>query len=156
MDDGDRSFLPEAPDSDVTLRFTQTFLFEATFVSFDKPYNGPLDYKEIKPTPRPGRQKEINPDNPGYYEPGQFMGHHGGFTSGTKLYCGAGVGSVDGEPTGWVWIEPGLNSKGEKYGGCRRDFVCRLKIPPQEEAFRHDGGVPEEVDYECVEYHYGD
>ena len=147
VDDMDRQYLFEEMDSDTTLRFTQTYTFEATYVSFDKPYES-LVYAE--PTPRAGRQRE-----PDYYNEGDSLGYYGGFSTGTELACSAGVGSVDGDPTSWIWIAPGVNSQGEAYGGCRKNFVCKLHVPPQEEIFGA-GGIPTEDDYDCVEYRYGD
>ncbi len=147
VDDEDRSYLPDDPSSDVMLHYTQTFTFEATYVSFDKPF---VSLVYVEPTPRAGRLPE-----PDYYDEGGSLGYHGGFSTGSELVCGPDVGTVDGEPTGWVWVAPAVNSQGEAFGGCRKDYVCKLDVPPQEEVFG-PGGIPTEEDYECVEYEFGD
>ena len=71
---------------------------------------------------------------------------------GTASRCTAGpdvAQDADGRWTGWLWVPPGVNSKGEAYGGCRRAFACKLNVPEQEEPFG-PGGTPTEEDYECV------
>ena len=136
-------------DSDIELTFIQTFLFEPIEVAFDRSFTGPMVY--ASPTPRAGRQ-----DEPDYFADGASLGHIGGFLGGEELICGSGVGTTsDGDPTGWVWVEPATNSNGEAYGGCRRDYVCKLRVPPQEEIFGADG-LPTEEDYLCLEYNYDD
>lgn len=146
VDDMDRAYLPTDPSSDVVLLFTQTFTFESIEVSFDKFFQT-LVY--VEPTPRAGRQRQ-----PDYYNQDDDLGYIGGFLGGEALTCGPDVATTaSGEPTGWVWVVPGINSKGEAYGGCRRDFLCKLLVPPQEEIFGA-GGLPTEEDYECVEYDY--
>ena len=123
--------------------FTQTYYFEPTLVAFDKPFEE-LIYME--PTPRPGREGE-----PDYYNEGDIVGHVGGFKTGTEVVCGPGVELVDGQPTGWLWVPPDVNSLGEPYGGCRQDFACRLNVPEREEIFG-PSGLPTEDDYECLDY----
>ena len=133
-----RQYLPDSEESNVVLVFEQSFLFEKMLVTFDKPYEE-LEY--VDPTPEPGEVRD-----PGYYEEGRVIG----LWDGEPLYCDSGIAQDDeGRWTGWLWVDPGINSKGEAYGGCRRAFACKLNIPEQEEPFG-PGGTPTEDDYECV------
>lgn len=138
VDAEDREYLPDSDDSNVELVFEQSFLFEKILVTFDRQYE---ELVYVDPTPEPGEVRE-----PDYYEEGRALG----LWDGAPLYCGPGVAQDDeGRWTGWLWVEPGTNSKGEAYGGCRRAFACKLNIPEQEETFG-PGGTPTEEDYECV------
>ena len=133
-----RQYLHESEDSNVVLVFEQSFLFEKLLVTFDRPYE---ELVYVDPTPEPGEVRE-----PDYYEEGRVIG----LWDGEPLHCGPDIAQDDeGRWTGWTWVEPGTNSKGEAYGGCRRAFACKLKIPEQEEPFGPDG-TPTEEDYECV------
>ncbi len=134
----DRQYLHESEDSNVVLIFEQSFLFEKMLVTFDRPYE---ELVYIDPTPEPGEVRE-----PDYYEEGRVIG----LWDGEPLYCDSGIAQDDeGRWTGWLWVQPGTNSKGEAYGGCRRAFACKLNIPEQEEPFGPDG-TPTEDDYECI------
>ena len=133
-----RQYLPDSEEANVVLVFEQQFLFEKMLVTFDRPYEE-LEY--VDPTPEPGEARE-----PDYYEDGRVIG----LWDGEPLYCDSGIAQDDeGRWTGWLWVAPGINSKGEAYGGCRRAFACKLNIPEQEEPFGPDG-TPTEDDYECV------
>lgn len=138
VESDDRQYLPDSEESNVVLVFEQSFLFEKMLVTFDRPYK---ELVYVDPTPEPGEVRE-----PDYYEEGRVIG----LWDGEPLQCGPGVAQDDeGRWTGWLWVEPGTNSKGEAYGGCRRAFACKLKIPEQEEPFGPDG-TPTEEDYACV------
>ena len=138
VDAEDREYLPDSDDSNVELVFEQSFLFEKMLVTFDRPYE---ELVYVDPTPEPGEVRE-----PDYHEEGRVVG----LWDGEPLHCGPGVAQdTEGRWTGWLWVEPGTNSKGEAYGGCRRAFACKLKIPEQEEPFG-PGGMPTEEDYECI------
>ncbi len=138
VDADDREYLQNSDDSNVELVFEQSFLFEKMLVTFDRPYEE-LEY--VDPTPEPGEVRE-----PDYYEEGRVVG----LWDGEPLRCGSGVAQdTEGRWTGWLWVEPGTNSKGEAYGGCRRAFACKLNIPEQEEPFG-PGETPTEEDYECI------
>ena len=138
VDAEDREYLPDSDDSNVELVFEQSFLFEKMLVTFDRPYE---ELVYVDPTPEPGEVRE-----PDYYEEGRVVG----LWDGEPLHCGPGVAQdTEGRWTGWLWVETGTNSNGEAYGGCRRAFACKLKIPEQEEPFG-PGGMPTEEDYECI------
>ena len=138
VDAEDREYLPDSDDSNVELVFEQSFLFEKMLVTFDRPY---VELVYVDPTPEPGEVRE-----PDYHEEGRVVG----LWDGEPLHCGPGVAQdTEGRWTGWLWVEPGTNSNGEAYGGCRRAFACKLKIPEQEEPFG-PGGMPTEEDYECI------
>ena len=144
VDAADREYaLRTDTDAVKTYTFTQTVRFEPTVVAFERPF-APMVY--VEPTPRPayGEKRDYN-------QPGDFLGYLGGFNALEKrgIICGPGVSTVAGTPTPWIWVEPGVNSKGEPYGGCRQNFGCKLDIPWQEEPFGADG-LPTEEDYECL------
>lgn len=138
VDPSDRLYTQDSASADITYTFQQTFTFEDILITFDEPYEE-LIY--VEPTPEPGRI--VRPD---YVEPG-------GKVAPWKhdiLYCTPDTSfDDDGDWTGWIWVEPGINSKGEEYGGCRLPYACKLKIPEQEEPFG-PGGTPTEEDYECL------
>ena len=138
VDAEDREYLPDSDDSNVELVFEQSFLFEKMLVTFDRSYQ---ELVYVDPTPEPGEVRE-----PDYYEEGRVVG----LWDGEPLHCGPDIAQdEEGRWTGWLWVEPGTNSEGEAYGGCRRAFACKLNIPEQEEPFG-TGGTPTEEDYECV------
>lgn len=138
VDAAARQYLPDSPSSDVTLVYQQTFVFDPMTVTFDKPYR---EFVYVEPTPQPGVLQ-----NPDYEDSGDVIT----YTDNGPIICDRSIGTnAAGEPSGWIWVEPGVNSQGDSYGGCRPDFFCRLDIPPQEEIFG-TGGSPLEEDYECI------
>ena len=138
VDEMDREYLPDDPTAEVSLHFSQTLLFEPMAVTFEQPYQ---DYVYVEPTPEPGELRE---------KPYFSLGDRLGLWDSEPLFCGPGVAEDDeGRWTGWLWVEPGVNSQGESYGGCRRAYGCRLDIPAVEEPFGA-GGTPTEEDYECI------
>lgn len=133
-----RQYLPDSEEANVVLVFEQQFLFEKMLVTFDRPFE---ELMYVDPTPEPGEARE-----PDYFEEGRVIG----LWDGEPLHCDSSIVQDDeGRWTGWLWVTPGINSKGEAYGGCRRAFACKLNIPEQEEPFG-PGGTPTEDDYECV------
>ena len=143
VDAANREYLPTDESSVKTFTFTQTIRFEPTVVAFERPF-AKMVY--VEPTPRPayGEKKD-------YHQAGDFLGYLGGFNAIEKheVICGPGVSTVAGTPTPWIWVEPGVNSQGAAYGGCRQNFICKLDIPWQEEPFGADG-LPTEEDYKCL------
>lgn len=138
VDDMDRQFSPEDPAAEILLLFRQTLLFEQMAVTFERPYQ---DFVYIEPTPEPGEVRE---------KPYFSLGDRLGLWDSDPLICGPGVEKDDeGRWTGWLWVEPGVNSQGESYGGCRRAYGCKLDIPAPEEPFG-PSGTPTEEDYECI------
>lgn len=138
VDEMDREFLPSDPAAEVLLLFRQTLLFEPMTVTFEQPYQ---EFVYVQPTPEPGEVRE---------KPYFSLGDRLGLWDSEPLVCGAGVEQDDeGRWTGWLWVEPGVNSRGESYGGCRRAYGCKLDIPAVEEPFGSDG-TPTEEDYECI------
>ncbi len=138
VDELDREFSPDDPAAEVLLLFRQTLLFEPMAVTFERPYR---DFVYLEPTPEPGEVRE---------KPYFSLGDRLGLWDSDPLICGPGVAQDDeGRWTGWLWVEPGVNSQGESYGGCRRAYGCKLDIPAVEEPFG-PGGTPTEEDYECI------
>lgn len=138
VDEKDREFLPDDPSAEVFLLFSQTLLFEPMAVTFEQPYQ---ELVYIEPTPEPGEVREKP-----YFSSGDRLG----LWDSEPLICRSGVGQDDeGRWTGWLWVEPGVNSAGEPFGGCRRAYGCKLDIPAVEEPFGA-GGTPTEEDYECI------
>lgn len=138
VDEADREYLPTDPTAEFAMVFKQTMLFERMKFTFDRPFE---EFTYVTPTPEPGELRERE-----YYSDGDTIG----LWDGEPLICSNGVAQdAEGRWTGWKWVEPGVNSLGEAYGGCRRAYGCKLHIPAVEEPFG-PGGSPAEEDYECV------
>lgn len=138
VDEADKQFLPTDPSAEIVMVFKQTMLFEMMKFTFDRAYE---EFIYVTPTPEPGELREAP-----YHDDGDTIG----LWDGDPLICSDAVGyDSEGRWTGWVWVETGVNSQGEAYGGCRRAYGCKLHIPVVEEPFGA-GGTPTEADYECV------
>ncbi|MDE2688589.1 MAG: PrgI family protein [Chloroflexota bacterium] len=138
VDSAARQYRPTDPSAVVTMTFSQKLTFEPMKFTFDRPYR---EFVYLTPTPAPGelRSKE-------YFSDGDSLGLWGG----ERLICDSGIAQDDeGRWTGWIWVEPNVNSKGQAYGGCRKAYACKLDIPEVEEVFG-PGGTPTEEDYECI------
>ena len=129
----DREFLPFTPEAEQIFIFRQTVNFEPMVVTFDDAY---VDLVYVVPTPEPGEVREVD-----YYQLGQPIG----LQEFDVLSCSVGIDPA----TGWVYIPPGTNSKGEAFGGCRRNYACCISAPEVEELCLVGDNVITNEEYNC-------